>query len=145
MTNIKVVLDTNVILSSFSPSPHSPSKEILKRWRNEEFTVQFSEDILEEYIEKLLEFSISEEKITHLLAALFMLGEPVFIQMYHLEKYPEDPDDIAFLLCALNGKATHLLTYDKHLLTLQGIYDLDICEPVVFLKNLREGNREEME
>ncbi len=141
MTKIKVVLDTNVILSSFSPSSHSPNKEILQRWRNEEFTVLFSEDVLEEYIEKLREFSISEERITRLLASLFMLGELVFIQMYHVEKYPEDPDDIAFLLCALNGDATHLLTYDKHLLILQGVYDLDICEPVVFLKKLREINR----
>jgi predicted nucleic acid-binding protein len=52
--------------------------------------------------------------------AIWKLGEHTSIQYFHLANYPSDPDDIAFVLCAENGYATHLLSYDKHLLDLQG-------------------------
>jgi hypothetical protein len=33
-----------------------------------------------------------------------------------LPHYPADADDIAFLLCAWNGLASHLVSYDIHAL-----------------------------
>ncbi len=52
---------------------------------------------------------------------------------FHLRRYPTDADDIAFVLCALNGKATHLVTYDSDLHALPRDYPFTICEPLQFL------------
>ncbi len=51
------------------------------------------------------------------------LEEETYIKYFHLEKYPVDEDDIAFVLCAINGKTTHLITYDAHLLEINDYYD----------------------
>ena len=50
-----------------------------------------------------------------------------------------DADDIVFPLCALNGGATHLVTYDDHLLSMEAVYRsvMRICEPLAFLADLR--------
>jgi predicted nucleic acid-binding protein len=47
------------------------------------------------------------------------------------------PSAVAFLLCTLNGDATHLVTYDPHLHDLRPHYPLIICEPLDFLAGLR--------
>ena len=53
----RAVIDTNVVLASqrSSSSPHSPNGEIMLRWEAEGFEWLLSQDIVEEYIEKLLE------------------------------------------------------------------------------------------
>lgn len=75
------------------------------------------------------------------LARLELLGNPVEILWFHLRVYPPDVDDIAFLLCALNGGAGYLVTYDAHLLDLVCVYsrELRICQPLDFLKAFRVG------
>jgi len=49
---------------------------------------------------------------------------------------------VMFLLCALNGSATHLVSYDKHLLSLRPFYsgEVNICEPLEFLAACRQQN-----
>lgn len=47
-------------------------------------------------------------------------------------------DDVAFLLVALNGSATHLVTYDPHLQDVAVFYpEFITCEPLAFLSDLR--------
>jgi predicted nucleic acid-binding protein len=47
-------------------------------------------------------------------------------------------DDVAFLLAAINGAATHVVTYDEHLKDVSVFYpEFVACEPVAFLKDLR--------
>ncbi len=137
---LRAVLDTNVILASQrSPSPESPGREILDRWQAGQFTFLLSADTLAEYAEKMLEHRIPESQIVRLLRLLARHGEMISIIYFHLRHYPVDADDIMFLLCALNGAATHLVSYDKHLLTLQEAYkdEISICRPVEFLTACR--------
>lgn len=44
-----------------------------------------------------------------------------------------------FLLCAINGRSTHLVSYDDHLLSLSPYYaeEMTICEPLAFLNDCR--------
>jgi hypothetical protein len=42
------------------------------------------------------------------------------------------------VLCAENGYATHLISYDKHLLDLQEFYSYKICKTMDFLSELRQ-------
>ncbi|MCP5045946.1 MAG: putative toxin-antitoxin system toxin component, PIN family [bacterium] len=134
----QVVPDTNVILSSeISNKQNSPNKEFIERWLNREFTVLFSHDTKIEYTIKLREKGIPKEMIVRFLANLSSLGDSVYINNYHLPYYPEDEDDICFILCAENGNATHLVSYDMHLLTLDGKYKFEILKIIPFLKMLR--------
>ena len=59
---------------------------------------------------------------------------------FHLRHYPEDAEDVFLLLCALNGEATHLVSYDPHLLGLRPFYgELQICPALEFLQVLRQA------
>ena len=132
------MLDTNVVLAAEGSSgTGSPNREILGRWRKGEFLWLYSRDTVLEYIEKLLEHGIGETDVRRLMRALGVLGELVEIEFFHLRRYPADPDDIAFVLCALNGRATHLVSYDGHLLAVADAYPFVICKPLRFLTDLR--------
>ena len=138
-SGFQVVPDTNVIVSSeLSKNQDSPNKEFMERWFNHEFAILFSYDTKIEYAIKLKEKSIPKEKIVVFLADLNRLGNSISINYYHLKYYPEDEDDICFFLCAENGNATHIVSYDKHLLELNGKYSFEILKIVRFLQKLRK-------
>ena len=136
----RAVLDTNVVIAAHrSAHPTSPNRELIERWQADEFTVLFSRDTLHEYAEKLLELGAEKADVTQFIALVSALGESVEIEFFHLPRYPSDADDIAFLLCAWNGLASHLVSYDRHLLDLSAAYEshFRICLPVDLLSALR--------
>ena len=80
----------------------------------------------------------SESTILAFLRQLALLAEVVEIKFYHFRHYPIDENDIAFLLCAVNGGASHLVSYDPHLLDLDVFYpDFEITPAIPFLQALR--------
>ena len=135
----RAVIDTNVVLASQrSAHPTSPNVEIVTRWAAGEFDWLHTPDIIEEYCEKLLELGISQAKVPKLLALLQVGGVQVEIAFFQLRHYPADPDDTVFLLAALNGNASHLVTYDEHLQDVGVFYpEFATCEPIEFLGALR--------
>lgn len=135
----RAVLDTNVILAAgITANTNSPNREVIRRWLSGDFTLLVAEDVLAEYAEKLLTATSALEKTANLLARLLLLSEMVEIRFFHLRHYPDDTDDVMFLLCAINGEATHLVSYDPHLLELKIFYDdFAICQPREFLAALR--------
>lgn len=137
LTSLRVVPDTNVVLASHFASPNSPNAEFFERWLNDEFEVLYSADTISEYAAKLVEKKIPSALITRFLVSLLELGEPIDIQHFHLRHYPSDSDDIPFILCAVNGSATHLVSYDTHLLSLANRYEFVICDTLHFLADLR--------
>jgi predicted nucleic acid-binding protein len=132
---LRAVLDTNVVLAADrSINPLSPNKGILDRWRNREFTWLVTEDIASEYAEKLLEKGNPSAEVEAFITGLFLLAERVEIRFFHFRHYPVDSDDTIFLLCAINGAATHLVSYDHHLLDVGIFYDEFVtCRPADFL------------
>lgn len=140
MSLLRAVLDTNVVLAARkTKSQGSPNREVTDRWLAREFILLYSRDIALEYAEKLAAHGVPAEDTREFFAALRVLGERVTIVHFHVRHYPADADDIAFLLCALNGDASHLVTYDDDLQALREIYriSLTICEPLEFLQHLR--------
>jgi len=127
-----------VVIAAQNGSDRSPNREYLNRWQDDEFELLFSNDTLYEYIQKLVEHGIEDGLIKKFIIALLEVGCYTEIKFYHFKKYSPDPDDIAFLLCAENGNATHLISYDKELLDLNSFYDFKICRPLDFLFELRE-------
>lgn len=138
---VKAVADTNVLVAAFlSPNPGSPNKEVLAAWKVGGWIWLHSEDTLAEYVEKLQHFGVEDDLIRIFVKDLLLLGEEVDISFFHLPHYPEDSDDIAFLLCALNGNADFLLSYDEHLLSLAPDYPLlGIVQPRQFLSAIMDS------
>jgi putative PIN family toxin of toxin-antitoxin system len=138
---IRAVLDTTVAVAAVkSSSTASPNREIIERWLREEFTLLISLDIAAEYALKLRERGVDDSTILAFLRQLALLAEFIDIKYFHFRHYPIDEDDIAFLLCAMNGRASHLVSYDPHLLDLDIYYtDMDILPPVPFLHALRHA------
>ncbi len=140
---LRSVLDTNVLLAArLSSQPASPTAEILDRWQRQEFLFLYSLDTLAEYAEKFLSHGIPPSEVEAFIRLLALHGEIVPVVFFHFRHYPVDPEDVMFLLCAINGHATHLVSYDRHLLSLRPYYEgeVTICEPAEFLAACRKTN-----
>ena len=141
--SLRAVLDTNVVLAArLSPHASSPTAEVLDRWQQREFRFLYSLDILAEYAEKLLACGIPASEVAAFLRLVARHGEIVPIVFFHFRHYPVDMEDVMFLLCAINGRGTHLVSYDPHLLSLRPYYagEVTICEPVEFLAVCRRAH-----
>jgi putative PIN family toxin of toxin-antitoxin system len=135
---VKVVLDTNVFVSGvfFSGPPY----QILKAWRDGEIQVLVSPAILEEYHRVMLELSvrfpeIDPRSLVDFLAvhSEIMLPSPLPPMIQH------DPSDDKFLECALAGKATCIISGDKHLLNLFQFKGIPILKPYDFVHRYLRG------
>jgi putative PIN family toxin of toxin-antitoxin system len=137
---IRGVLDTNIaVAAGKSQSPTSPNREIIDRWLQGQFTLLISKDIAAEYALKLRDRGIDTHTILAFLRHLALFAEIVEIKYFHFRHYPIDENDIAFLLCAVNGNASHLVSYDPHLLDLDIHYpEIDFLPPIPFLQTLRQ-------
>ena len=134
------MLDSNVLIAAQrSARPDSPNRELIDRWQADEYTLLYSLDTLHEYAEKLTKLATDRADAVAFIALISALGEAVEIKFFHLPRYPEDADDFAFLLCAWNGLASHLVSYDHELLELSAGYEphFQICAPLGFLAALR--------
>jgi predicted nucleic acid-binding protein len=136
---LRAVLDTNVVLAADRAiNPLSPNRDIVNRWSKGEFTWLVTDDIAGEYAEKLLEIGNAPSDVEAFLTGLFLLAERTEIRFFHFRHYPVDSDDTIFLLCAINGAASHLVSYDIHLLDVGLFYDEFVtCRPTEFLAALR--------
>ena len=136
---LRAVLDTNVVLAADRASnPLSPNRDIINRWAKGEFIWLVTDDIAGEYAEKLLEIGNPPSDVEAFLTGLFLLADRVEIRYFHFRHYPVDSDDTIFLLCAINGVATHLVSYDIHLFDVGLFYDEFVtCRPTEFLIALR--------
>jgi predicted nucleic acid-binding protein len=111
---------------------------MITRWIAGDFVWLVSDDVVAEYAEKLVQKGIDPLKVEQLVADLLQYGEEVPIRFFHFQHYLVDMDDVAFLLAAINGAATHVVTYDEHLKDVSVFYpEFVACEPVAFLKDLR--------
>jgi predicted nucleic acid-binding protein len=139
---LRAVLDTNVVLAGKRTShPDSPNAELITRWLKGEFTWLVNSGIIAEYAEKLMEKGVEPARIEIFIAGLIEFAEEVPIHFFHFRHYPVDADDVIFLLVALNGDASHLITYDEHLKDVGVFYpEFATCEPLEFLSNLRSSS-----
>lgn len=112
MPNLRVVLDTNVILSAISSK--SSLAELLDRLYDEEYEVVVSTEILLEYEEKIMQFySVSIAKT--FLDFLIILPNTIRIEpFFQLNLINNDEDDNKFVDCAFSGNAHYIVTDDKH-------------------------------
>jgi uncharacterized protein len=132
-----VVFDTNILLSALLSTNGNPFRclALAKIGQVESVTCQ---EILDEFAEKLLvKFKFSEEMVQVAVQEVHNFSRLIKISGT-LKAVPDDPDDDMVIECAVVGNATHIVTGDKHLLSLtshgyQGITILKVTEFVASL------------
>jgi putative PIN family toxin of toxin-antitoxin system len=129
---IKVVLDTNVFVSSFFGG--NPRK-IVNLWKTGEIILCLSRAIMDEYIEVLRRLGLQEERELGELLALFARGFHVQFtaKTPELRIVEEDPDDDKFIECAVALNAKVVISGDKALRAIKKYMDIQIVAPKEFL------------
>ncbi len=137
---IRVVVDTNVFVSSFFGG--NPRK-VIDRWKSGEITLCLSKPIVDEYIGVLRRLGLQNEKELDELLSLFAHGFQVVFtattpELHVVEK---DPDDNKFIECAVALKADFIITGDKALIEIQDYMAIKIISPKDFLSGDRRFKR----
>ena len=135
---MRVVLDTNIILSSISR--YSPYRIIIDSFEKNNFELCITNDILLEYEEKLTEIFSGE--VASLFAGALLLKENVLRTDIYFQwnLIKNDADDNKFVDCAVSSGADYLVTNDKDFKEINSIEFpsvavIDIDEFVSVLQN----------
>jgi len=132
-----VVFDTNILLSALLSTNGNPFR-CLALARIGQVESVTCKEILDEFAEKLLvKFKFSEEMTQATVEEIRRFSRLIEISGT-LKVVPDDPDDDMVVECAVMGDATHIVTGDKHLLSLtnhQGIAILKAAEFVALLSS----------
>jgi len=134
---MKVVIDTNVFVSSFFGG--NPRK-IIDLWKNEKITLCLSHAILDEYIDVLRRIGLKEEDELEELLSLFSRGFNLLFttKTPNIRIINNDPDDDKFIECAVALKAHTVITGDREVLALKEYLGIRIASPQQFLEKYRE-------
>ena len=130
---IKVVIDTNVFVSSFFGG--NPRK-IIDLWKNEEIVLCLSKDILDEYIDVLQRVGLRDENEIEELLSFFAKGFNILFTTNtpKIKAVKDDPEDDKFIECAVALKAEVIVTGDKAFRTMGEYIGIKILTPQEFLK-----------
>jgi len=129
---IKVVVDTNVFVSSFFGG--NPLK-IVDLWKSGQLTLCLSKPIIDEYVEVLQRLGLKNERELSELLSLFAHGFHITFSARtpELHLVEEDPDDDKFIECAVALKADFVISGDKALIAVQDYMGIRIVTPKEFL------------
>lgn len=139
---MRIVLDTNVIISAFlSPTGHPG--QLLHAWRQHQFELVLSQALLNEYAEafaydrvaKRLKFSPAHiEEVIHNLK-----NSSVFIEdVYGGITIVADADDNMVFSTSLSGQAQFIISGDVKVQAVKEYQGIRVFSPAVFLALLKQ-------
>jgi len=132
---IRVVLDTNVFISAlfWKGAPYQIFQKILKG-----AILNFvSPQILKELKERLLyKFKLPPEKVKEYLG-IIVFNSKIIYPKKELNIVEKDPSDNKIIGCALEAKASFIISGDKHLLEIKRYKGIKIVAPKEFLVQIR--------
>ena len=130
---MKVVIDTNVFVSSFFGG--NPRK-IIDFWKKGKISLCVSKNILDEYIEVLQRIGLGDGREVEELLSLFAKGFNILFttKTPKIKAVRDDPDDDKFIECAVGLKAEVIITGDKALKAMNEYMGIKILTPQQFLK-----------
>lgn len=138
---MRAVIDTNILVRALI-MPHGTVGPVLQRLRYAEYTLLYSQPLLEELTDVLNRprirdrYGLSEADITTVLRLILLRGEAV------MPTTPitacRDPKDNKFLEVAVAGQADVLVSGDEDLLVLHPFESIPIISPAEFLRRLDE-------
>jgi len=135
---IKVVIDTNVFVSSFFGG--NPRK-VIDLWKSGQIVLCLSKDIVDEYIDVLQRFGLQNEDELEELLNLFAEGFHIIFtdKTPKLRLVEEDPGDDKFIECTVALKCKFIISGDKALLAVQNYMGIKIITSKEFLDTYMEG------
>ena len=129
---MRVVFDTNILISAIFSQRSSPFR-CLQLAKDEVLRSVTCQEILDEFQGKLLgKFSYEPLQAQAFVDEVQNFSQLVAITNT-LKGVSADPDDDMVLECALVGRATYIITGDKHLLSLGNYQDILIVKAADFL------------
>jgi uncharacterized protein len=133
---VKIVIDTNVFISSFL-SPKGDPRKIIDLWKKGEVVLCLSAGILGEYIEVLSRFGLENEP--ELKEVLDLFRQHSYCELVvcddMLNVIEADPDDNKFIECAIVARAAYIVSGDKHLKELRQYAGVPIISPAEFIQS----------
>lgn len=140
---LRVVIDTNVLVSSVLSKRGVPA-QVVAAWQERKFLVVTSAFAMNEARNTLEElhgsgkYIVHQNKIDELLNLLRTTAESVSYMPDVTGTVPADPDDEKILATAVGGKASIIISGDKHLLNLKEYQGIPILTPRQFLDLLEQ-------
>jgi uncharacterized protein len=116
---MRIVLDTNVFVTIFSPQ--SRNYAIFQALLQRKITLCVTTDILDEYAEIGIRF-LGVTLLNNVLELFELLPNvEYFVKYYRWQLITADPDDDKFVDCYVASNADYLITEDKHFKVLNNI------------------------
>jgi putative PIN family toxin of toxin-antitoxin system len=130
---LKVVIDTNVFVSSFFGGT---PRNIINFWKQGEISLCLSQEIIQEYIEVLNRLGLNNTNEIQNLTKLFAEGyNSIFTATTpRLAIVEADPDDNKFIECAVALDCKIIISGDKHLRDIKNYIDIKIMSPKEFVE-----------
>ena len=130
---MKVVIDTNIFVSSFFGGN---LRKIIDLWKNGNINLCLSKDILDEYIGVLQRIGLKDVNEIEELLSLFAKGFNILFttKTPKIKAVKDDPEDDKFIECAVALKAEIVITGDKALKAIGEYMGIKILTPQQFLK-----------
>ncbi len=135
---MKVVIDTNVFVSSFFGG--NP-RRVVDHWFSGKLILCLSRPILKEYFDVLGRFQFDREDLLRRLVTSFEKGlNTLFLDAPKEQNWIEDdPDDNKFIACAISLRAEYIVSGDPHLKRVGKIGGVEIVSPREMLKRIETG------
>jgi putative PIN family toxin of toxin-antitoxin system len=128
---MRVVLDTNVFISSFFGGN---TRALIDLWKTGRLTLCLSQDILDEYVEVLRRLGLHGTPELDELLTFFATGAHLLFTTRTPEvRIVADPDDDRFIACALALTAEYIVTGEKALLDVRHYQGIEVVTPREFL------------
>jgi putative PIN family toxin of toxin-antitoxin system len=136
---MRVVVDTNILVRALI-MPQGSVGPMLLRLRQGDFTLLYSQPLLEELVDVLNrprirhKYGLTDGDIETVISLILLRGEAVTPEQRITAC--RDPKDDRFLEVAVAGKADVIVSGDEDLLMLHPFADIRILPPAAFLRML---------
>lgn len=127
----RIVVDTNVLVSSFFGGK---PREVMDLWRDGQFVLCLSDEIVAEYLEVLARIGNVRKEAQEFLAVLSQSENAVFVTPgEHIQAVVADLEGNRFLECTVAAEAEMIVSGDQHLLGLGEFRGILIVDPAALL------------
>ncbi|MDE3088331.1 MAG: putative toxin-antitoxin system toxin component, PIN family [Chloroflexota bacterium] len=133
---MRAVVDTNILIRALI-KPDGTVGPVLKRLAANDYTLVYSESILDELLAKFAlprirqKYHLDDHAIETVLALFALRG--VLVHPTRRVQVCRDPKDDMIIEAALEGAAEYIVTGDEDLLTLKRFEKIQIVTPRIFL------------
>lgn len=140
---MRIVIDTNVLVSAFLSSHGSPA-EVFREYERGSFDLLVTEPILTEYQQALKYPKVqAHHQMSHAEVAsvieTFRRAAIVVMPQVPVQPNLADKDDIKFFACAVAGEGEYIVSGDRLVQDVGAYRGIQVLSPSLFLTVLKES------